>query len=116
MLNFLHSFKLSSIKYVRLPKIIPIVRLGDWYNFGFLNDLVLRLLLFLLLIFYSRIRRKVLDVGDIHGYLRFDGLVFLSSIMPDELIVSSDVYYSFIHYAMHLSELMFSFDFNGFAL
>ncbi|MCS7365746.1 MAG: metallophosphoesterase family protein, partial [archaeon GB-1867-035] len=43
--------------------------------------------------------RKVVDRG-VHYFLRFDGRVLLSSVMPDELIVSGDVFDLFVRAAV----------------
>ena len=100
LLDWVMDVEDCGVKYVDLPRLVPIVSLENRDFIKFLDDLDVGAVI---VPFTDLLRPRVFDevVGlGVHGFLRFDGKVILSSIMPDKLIVSRDVWDLFFHAAL----------------
>jgi len=100
LLNWIRDVEECSFKLVDLPRLIPIVSLENWDFIKFLDDLGVDAII---VPFTDFLRPRILDEVvrlGVHGFLGFDGKVILSSIMPDKLIVSRDVWDLFFHAAL----------------
>lgn len=80
------------VKYIRLPRVVPMVSLRDRGSFGFLRDFGVECVVVSFGdLLDLGVFREVVDRG-VHWFLGFDGRVLLSSVMLDELIVNGDVF------------------------
>ena len=80
------------VKSIVLPELVPIVSLRSGGLRGFLRDLgVDAVVVPFADLLDLGVFRLVVERG-VHGFLGFDGIVVLSSIMPDELLVRDDVF------------------------
>ena len=97
LIDWLNSVPQLDVEEFELPRLVPIVSVRS----GRSIELARRLGVEAIIVPFTdllepSILRSVVELS-IHCYLKFHGKVILSSIMPDELLVSWDVWNSFYH-------------------
>ena len=100
LLDWLRNVGPVSVRGIKLPKIVPIVSLLDRDIAGFWWDCGVEAVI---VSFTDFLRSNVLDEvvkRDVHWLLGFDGLVLLSSVMPDRFLFRGDVLELFMRVAL----------------
>lgn len=76
-------------KVPRLPKFTPTLRFKDLKFYKALRDFNTIILKFEDVVRDEELRETVLEHGDVHNFLDFDGNIVYSPVMPDELLNES---------------------------
>lgn len=87
-------------KTIKLPRLVPIIVLGNSSSYCWdIIDTGAIIVSFRDLFFNKEIMKQVLRKG-IHSFLDYNGLILLSSIMPDELLVKDNIFQEFTRVAI----------------